>query len=1001
MFTRRASCLFVVAILLHGRSAAWAQQTGAIRGILLDADFDVPLPGVTVSVDPSGRSVTSGPQGSYLLDQLPPGLYTVRFRKTPGYLPAVRREIRVRAGQLVELDVALEGDYTVLEDFTVEDALSFGAGTEAELLSVRFESSAVLDAISSELLSRAGASDAADAVNLIAGASVQDGKFAVVRGLPDRYISSQVNGLRVPSADEDKRAVELDQFPAAVIETIQISKTFTPDQQGDASGGAVNVVLKSIPAEPVFQIKGQFGANSQVTGVNDFLTYDGGGVGGFGFEGDSRDPQLDNIGDNWTGAVGTRTDQAPIDTKWSLATGGSTELDEGSVFGGFFSLFYERDSELIENARDDSLWVDTPGEGLVPQITGESVGDGNFTTNLFDITRSSQLVQWGGLASVGYEADKHEIGLSFLYTRTAEDRAILATDTRGKEFFFPGYDPNDPTGPGNQPDDTDTAPYLRTETLEYTERQVGTLQLTGGHELPFDGLRLSDAFEFTAPRVDWAIASSFAVLDQPDKRDFGARWRARSFNPGLPEFGIDPFFTPPEWFVLTPSQNINLGNLQRTYKKIDEDSLQLSADLTLPFDQWTGDEGALSFGVYRDKVDRKFDQDTFSNFGDQSTYQGDFDDPWSGVFSSEDHPVFASEVDVDYVGEQEIQALYGMIDLPLSPTLTLVGGARFESTDISVVNTAEDDAIWFPPGNPSPVDLLPGEADVQFDSNDILPALGLTYRPKEWLTLRAAYSETIARQTFKELTPVIQQEFLGGPLFVGNPELTTSNLENFDLRADVTPYEGGLFSVSWFHKNIENPIENVQRLVGFDFTTPVNYPEGELTGYEFEIRQDLSLIWNGFRGLKLGGNATFIDSEVTLSAEESVGFSEPNIDAPLFQRDATNAPDFLYNLYLTYDLPDTGTQLSLFYTVKGDTLIAGAGESEGNFVPNVYEQEFGTLNFNLSQRVGDHWIFQFQAKNLTNPAINTIYRSDFIESDTIQTSFTRGIEYSLGFSFIP
>jgi outer membrane receptor protein involved in Fe transport len=277
----------------------------------------------------------------------------------------------------------------------------------------------------------------------------------------------------------------------------------------------------------------------------------------------------------------------------------------------------------------------------------------------------------------------------------------------------------------------------------------------------------------------------------------------------------------------------------------------------------------------------------------------------------------------------------------------------------------------------------------------------LTYRPNDWLTLRAAYSETVARQTFKELTPVIQQEFLGGPLFVGNPELTTSNLENFDLRADVTPYAGGLFSVSWFHKNIDNPIENVQRLVGFDFTTPVNYPEGKLTGYEVELRQDLSLVWDGFRGLQVGGNATLIDSEVTLPDDEIAGFSEPNIQAPLFARDATNAPEYLYNLYLTYDLQESGTQLALFYTVKGDTLIAGAAESEGNFVPNVYEQEFGTLNFSLSQRVGDHWVFQFQAKNLTNPHINTIYRSDFIDGDALQTSFRRGIEYSIGFSFIP
>ena len=95
---------------------------------------------------------------------------------------------------------------------------------------------------------------------------MQDGKFAVVRGLPDRYVNSQMNGVRLPTADPDKRAVQLDQFPSEVIDNIQVSKTFTPDQQGDASGGAVNVVLKGIPDEKILKFKTGVEYNTQVTG---------------------------------------------------------------------------------------------------------------------------------------------------------------------------------------------------------------------------------------------------------------------------------------------------------------------------------------------------------------------------------------------------------------------------------------------------------------------------------------------------------------------------------------------------------------------------------------------------------------------------------------------------------------------------------------------------------------------------------------------------------------
>jgi outer membrane receptor protein involved in Fe transport len=109
----------------------------------------------------------------------------------------------------------------------------------------------------------------------------------------------------------------------------------------------------------------------------------------------------------------------------------------------------------------------------------------------------------------------------------------------------------------------------------------------------------------------------------------------------------------------------------------------------------------------------------------------------------------------------------------------------------------------------------------------------------------------------------------------------------------------------------------------------------------------------------------------------------------------TNAPEHLFNFYVTYDLPDTGTQFSLFYTIKGDTLLAGAGEAGGNFVPSVYAKEFGTLNFSASQRIGNDFRIQFQAKNLTNSKIEQVYRSEFIGDDVLRSSDTKGIEFSL------
>lgn len=973
-----------------------AQQTaGSIRGVVSDKDFDTPLSGALVTIVETGQRITTTDQGNFVFSQVPPGKYTLVISKD-GYDRQVKADVVVSAGQLTDVDVSLAGEFTEMEEFVVQDLLAVGAGTEAALLTLRFASPSLMDSIGAELMSRAGAGDAAGALRLVAGASVQDGKYAVIRGLPDRYVSSQMNGVRLPSADEDKRAVELDQYPTPVLESIQVSKTFTPDQQGDASGGAVDVRLKGIPDEAVFQFNSQISYNSQVSGRRDFLTYDGGGVNFWGKDDGDRDIQFDHLGGNWDGAVGTTRGEAPVDYKWSAAAGDKHTFDNGVKIGGFASVFYERDSSFHDNGVDDSWWVTHPGDPMSPKTKQGVPSQGDFKTALFDVTKGEQSVQWGGLGTFGVETENHAVGLTYLYTHIAEDVATLAEDTRGKAYFFPGYDPNDPTGIGNTPGTLNAAPYLRTETLQYTERTTDTLQLNGRHTLSWGGFTAGD-FAFHSPILDWSIAGSSASLNQPDKRQFGELWLPASYNPGAPPF-IPPFTTPPTHLPYKPGANFNLGNLQRIWLTIDEDSEQYSTNLKLPFEQWDGNEGYVKLGLYDDQLDRKFNQDTFSNFGDSgASFIGEWEDFWSGHFPFENHRITAADTDVDYKGDQEIFAGYAMMDLPVTQSVRVIGGARFESTHISIVNNPEGDAVWFPPGSSTPVTLNPGDADVDFKQDDVLPSIGVVYEPLERVTLRASYSQTVARQTFKELTPIVQQEFLGGPTFIGNPDLQMSALKNYDLRVDYAPYEGGLVSASWFKKQVDDPIEYVQRVID-DSTIPVNYPKGDLSGLEFEVRQDLGHFSHKLQGFSIGANATFIDSEVRLPDDEIAGFNLPGIMAPMTTRDMTDAPDHLYNIYLTYDVAATDTQISLFYTVQGDTLVAGAGQAAGNFVPNVYAKEFDTLNLSVSQRLGKYIKLNVQAKNLTNPDIEEVYRSEFIGDDVTKTSYSKGIEYSIGLS---
>jgi len=532
----------------------------------------------------------------------------------------------------------------------------------------------------------------------------------------------------------------------------------------------------------------------------------------------------------------------------------------------------------------------------------------------------------------------------------------------------------------------------------YTERSTSSAIFNGEHRLTFDEA-ISDEERELAPVVDWRVSFSEAVFDQPDKTQFSAYWLPPS-NDNLPDL-------PGAWIALRPSESTGLGWAQHIWQKVTESSTQLAGNLKLPFLSELERDGYAKFGFFGDAVERSYTQESFSNADDPDAfYISGWDDPWSAVFAGQDHPMFASIYDVDYDGQQRIGAVYGMVDMPLGEQFNLIGGARVESTSLQTQVYGESGATWFPPGGLVPISFAgdPTAADVDFRQSDLLPQIGAKWSPDERWTVTVNAARTVARQTFRELTPILQQEFLGGPIFIGNPDLTMSELENWDVRLDLTPFEGGLLSFSWFSKEITSPIETVQEVAPeFTYTTVQNYPKGTIDGIEIDLRQDFATVAEWMTGFKPGMNATFIESSVDLpTGPGSLSQELGAIGFPTSSRDMTNTPEYLFNVYFTQDIDETGTQFGLFYTLTGDTLVEGAGYKDQPFiayVPDVYALPIGTLNFTLQQElfIPGFKAF-FQAKNLLNPEIQTVYRSQYIAGDVLNTSYTAGVDFAFGLS---
>jgi outer membrane receptor protein involved in Fe transport len=202
-------------------------------------------------------------------------------------------------------------------------------------------------------------------------------------------------------------------------------------------------------------------------------------------------------------------------------------------------------------------------------------------------------------------------------------------------------------------------------------------------------------------------------------------------------------------------------------------------------------------------------------------------------------------------------------------------------------------------------------------------------------------------------------------------------------------------SVSYFKKVIDNPIEYVEAAQGFTFTKPINYPRGKLTGWEAEIRQDLGQLWGPLSGCTVGGNSTWIDATVRRPDQEVAQFEQFQGVRPRTTRDMTDAPDYLLNLFTTYDIAATGTSFGVFYTKTGDRLIQGPGPSNNNFIPATYDLSYDNLTAQFSQQLSEGVRVSLGVSNFTDATRTQVYRSEYLANDVVRRQYQNGITYSL------
>jgi TonB-dependent receptor len=330
----------------------------------------------------------------------------------------------------------------------------------------------------------------------------------------------------------------------------------------------------------------------------------------------------------------------------------------------------------------------------------------------------------------------------------------------------------------------------------------------------------------------------------------------------------------------------------------------------------------------------------------------------------------------NYDGYQETRAAYGMLEFNLTGNLRFIGGARIENTVIEMVSFDEDQ----PKG--------------ELDNVDILPSLNLIYNISNNMNLRAAYTNTVARPTFRELAPYSTFSFRGDFVFQGNSSLTRTLIKNYDLRWEWFPRAGEIFAISGFYKDLNDPLERVIRSdIGNKTASIQNVDQATVYGVEIEGRKRLDGISDWLKHFEVGANLSLVHSEVNIPERELIEIRESNPD-PETTRQLQGQSPYLINANLSYNNPGPlGLVATISYNTFGDRLSDVAGGA----TPDLFERSYSTVNFVVNKTIGNHFTVNLAAKNLTNPEIKV--SQQFKGAEYINESYQRGRSISLGVNY--
>ncbi|WP_281310423.1 TonB-dependent receptor domain-containing protein [Flavobacterium flavigenum] len=925
------------------------QQPGSIKGTVTDSQ-GVPLPGATLQITGTTNLTTiSGNDGTYSFS-LQSGKYILEARYISFQTQRIT-DLVVTENNTTSLNIALKdnADQSLSEVVVTSTYKKTAASTDG-LFRQQQKAAQMSDGISAEQIAKTPDSDIAASLKRITGVTTIADKFVVVRSLGERWNTAVMDGIVLPSTDYNNQ-FSFDIIPTAMVESIVVSKTATPDMNASFAGGYIEIKTKDIPNKDFFSFSWGSSYNT-LSAFKPFLSRQNGKYDYFGYDDGTRnfpkglersDFNDENFfeqskrftNDNFT----TYKTKADPGSSFQLAFGKKFELKNDNKWGfaGAISSKYEQTIlDIDHTARSNWMYNAFRVDDTAPTDFFDYKNKGvSYTT-------SSTVA---GMLNFGLQLGRNRFSFRNSYTHTADISLTQITgwneqgDTASDDSYNYFYTGVLPEGKG-----VESIALPRTVQYNYpVYQQLLQNKLEGNH-------KLGNTID-----LNWFGARTAVEYDLKD------------FTTNLKYYGFSGNEMYSYYLIYNSSPGIIRQNIDN-----DSEDYNFGANIALQLNKeyFKNTIKAGYFGALRENTNQ---QSSASLKVDENRPNLPANERTTLILSSLTELLDGTHYEPGQVG-WAVPRYYGgkyhgkvsqhapflMFDQRINTQWRLVWGARAEYYKYELLQTQRENIV---------------EDDFdekQLDDKlwEFLPSANFTYSPTTKMNFRLAYNKAVIRPSFQERTAIPFYDPLASAKIINAGVLSTI-VNNYDFKWEWFPGLGEILSFGVYHKKFINPIERIgHRSPEGSLDLYVgNSKQAVLTGFEAEIRKSFGFIGqNPFLDkFFVSANFTFNDTKVTGYIDKLGNYGQA--DAPTYKanRPMYGQTPWAYNLGFAYDGERLG--LNIVQNAKGDQYITVGYDYQDEEIQRPYS----TTDVQLSYRFLKDKNFQvkFNIKNLFNTPIET------------------------------